>query len=1190
MNGTLLEQDRISRDRLCNGEFDKNFLVSAGAGAGKTYTTVERVFNMLNDPSTGIRPQDIVMITFTVKAATEMKTRLSGKVRAELDRAADPERKAYLSFLMDSLPEMQISTIHSFCKRILNDYPLESGVGFAPRYESEDGEGNGPLILWFDRMWKGGRCPECQRVGLNRDLAQRFMEKLNAFPTAVPQYLDPSSEENQAKFDAVLAECWRLVRAFGDSLGETKPDIFDYRIRNTLLAGEDATDADAIRAARKIAKDGQKVSSWMGKTASKTAPKACEDLRLFLDLREDTEEAVQAVQQVLDIGNTAKGEERRRRIVEAIPLLPEGYREAARMAETLPDAEQLKALCGDIDAMVHAVATDELYKLNREYVKERRENHIVTLSDMLLRAAELVKEHPEVRRKLHEQYRVFFVDEYQDTNPVQTELIFSIAADEYDPDWHQCVPGPGRLFLVGDAKQGIYRFTGADIALWKEAEAVIRKTGGEVVELSRNFRSTPEICEAVTESFGKGKLLAMEDTDYQVEYREMAAHRDPGPAAVFHHVIPVPEGGLTGEDGRRIEGYAAAAEQVAQFILRRVEQGNRFGDFLVLSFYREKHREYTEAFRKYQIPVKFDGLLDISAYRPIRLLNLRVQAVSHPFDERLSFQALCECGEVLPQEWDLFRMNVKKLPPESHLTRFRTVRNLMSHVEELQRLLPPTAMNKKIFRALQMLDDDRKLSQHRDPCAFLDELVEMSDGLFRDAYDAEEYRNQYAALRNVIDTIRENNPPQFTDMAELLNVAATSMLDRMPTLRTDDNYVRLMNLHKVKGLQGKILVFLPGTLRRISPDHYIERTAEETRGWFVLKPPIGTTYNPPDWKEKSELEKEFLRAERTRLRYVALTRAEDEAHFFEFVKDGEKRQTKELAWKGFEGIGNTAEDPDPVPALFAEAPAEETDEENVLVPPGRKEQFDVMAGKPAVRARAFRRVTPSDLDRRAENETVLMIQDADGEEETTDPLEAPGGKSWGSAVHRAAELIVKDSSFTKEAAALAVKQAVTEEFRSELLSRRERDSLQLPEELVSLEQIREWIEKRIADRLAFMTDPASPFRKLLEGAEVHTEMPFAVSVSQRDGEVYTRLAAHASEQQGKRLEISGVIDLALRYPDGSWIVADYKTDRMLPGDMGSREAYAARLEREYGNQLAIYQAVLEYLTGETVRETRILTV
>lgn len=1188
MNDMLLEQDRINRERLSSGDFNKNFLVSAGAGAGKTYTTVERVFNMLNDPSSGIQPQDIVMITFTIKAATELKTRLSAKVRSELEKAKDGERIRYLSWLMDRLPEMQISTIHSFCKRILNDYPLESGVGFAPQYESEDGEGNGPLILWFDKAWKGGKCPECQRIGVSQEMARSFMSTLNQFPTAEPQYADVSLPENAEKFEAVLAECRRMVRAFRDSLGDTKPDIFDYRIRNALLAGDDLTDADAIKAARKIAKDGPDVAEWMGKTARKTAPKACEELRKFLDIKEDTEKALQAMENVLAVGATAKGDDRRNRILDAIPMLEDGYREVACMVETLPDKETLAALCGDIDMMIHSVVSAEICRLNREYVQERHENHVVTLSDMLLRSAELVKNYPDVRQKLHEQYRVFFVDEYQDTNPMQTELIFGIAADEYDPDWRKCVPGPGRLFLVGDAKQGIYRFTGADIALWKEAAEVIEKTGGEVLELSKNYRSTTEICDAVTESFAAGKPLGMENNDYQVEYQEMVADRGHGPAAIWHHVIPVVEEGAETEDGEQIDSYTVAAEQVAQFILRRVrESGNRFGDFLILSFYKEKHNQYTEVFRKYRIPVKFDGRLSISSYRPIELLNLRVQAVTHPFDERLSFRALCECGEVLPQEWDLFRMNVKKLPEETRLTKYRTVRDLMGHTEELRELLPHTPMNRNILRALKMLDDDRKLSQRRDPCAFLDELTEMSDGLFRDEYDAEEYQNQYAALRHIIDRIRDNNPQQFADMADMLNVLATSELDRMPTLRTDDNFVRLMNLHKAKGLQGKIMIFLPGTAKRISPDHSIERNGTETKGWFVLKTPgkNGTAYNPLDWKEHSDPEKEFLKAERTRLRYVALTRAEDEAHFFEFMKNEGKRNTSEFAWKGFEGIGSLAEDP-----LVESDALAESDDGGASVKAGRQEQFEVMAGKTAVRVKTARRVTPSELDKRVENELTLLIQDADGEEEVLDPLEVPGGKSWGSAVHRAAELIVKDGSFTKDAIALAARQAVTEEFQSELLRKKERENLQLPEEIATLDQIRDYLAGQVEDRLSFMMDPASPFRKMLEGAEIYTEMPFAISVNQNDGDIYLRLAGRSNEQQGKRLEVSGKIDLALRYPDGTWAIADYKTDRMLPEDQGSRDAFYARLNREYGNQLEIYRIVLEYLTGETVKGTKILSV
>lgn len=1187
MNEMLLQQDQINRDRLCSRDFDKNFLVSAGAGAGKTYTTVERVLNMLLDPSAGIRPQDIVMITFTIKAATEMKTRLSEKVRKELGKVTDPQRKALLGRLMDSLPEMQISTIHSFCRRILNDYPLESGVGFAPQFESEEGEHGGPLAIWFDRAWNGGRCPECQRIGVKQDLAQRFMENLNRFPTTEPQYDDPAVPENKALFDSVMAECRHLVRAFYESLGDTKPDIFDYRIRNALLAGEDATDAQAIAAARKIAKDGKTVINWMGKKAGKLPTKACEALRCLLDLKEDSEEALETMEKVLLMGEGAKGDDRRARIVEAIPMLPPGYREAALMAEQLPDEEQLKELTENIDKMIHAVVSDEIFRLNREYVQERHENHVITLSDMLIRTAELVREHPEVRAKLHERYKVFFVDEYQDTNPVQTDIIFGIAADQWDPDWHKCVPGQGRLFLVGDAKQGIYRFTGADIALWHEVEEIMQPPVGETLYLNKNYRSTTEICDAVTETFDQGKLLAMEDSEFQVEYREMVANRGHGPEAIWHHVLPCDEEGFTGnpeeEETEQLDPYEVAAEQIAKYIRYRVEHtGNQYGDFLILSFNREFHGQYTDLFRKYEIPIKFDGILDISQYRPVELLNLRVQAVCHPFDERLSFRVLCECGDVMPQEWDLFRMNVKRLPAETNLTRFRKIRDLMGHVEELRRLMPSTPMNKNIFIALKMLDNDRKLSQHREPCAFLDELVEMSDGLFRDEYGSEEFQNQYAALRHIIDKIRENNPQQFMEMADLLNNIATGQLDRMPTLRTDNNYVRLMNLHKVKGLQGKILIFLPSRLKQIRPDHNIIRTGTDSRGWFVLSAGGGAAYNPPDWKEHKEQEAAFLKAERIRLRYVALTRAEDEAHFFEFRKNEGKRQTKEDAWKGFDGIGRTVED------LYPE-PEEKDDagETGVQAETARAEQQGVLAGKVYVKEKHARRVLPSDLDKHFEEETKLQIQDADGEEDV-DPAEVPGGKSWGSVVHRTAELVVKEGIFTQDAIATAAKQAVAEHFSSELLRKRERDNLQLPDEVVTLQDIRDWLSERVAGRLTFMTDASSPFRKLLEDAEVHTEMPFHISMRPEDGDVYHRLAARTNEQGGKRLEITGVIDLALRYPDGSWVIADYKTDRMLPEEQGNRELFESRLDREYSGQLKLYEIILEYLTGEKVRETKIL--
>lgn len=1186
MTLSLTEQDALNRKRLETRDFDMNFLVSAGAGAGKTYTIVERVFNMLVDPDTGIRPQDIVMITFTIKAATEMKTRLNEKLRDELDRSEDPERKALVSRLIGSLPEMQISTIHSFCRRILNDYPLESGVGFAPKYDREEGDLNTADEMWFEKAWNRGLCPECLRLGIKKDAAWKMMSDLSGHPTAVPQYLNPDIEENQSLFDRTMQESRRIIRGLCQSMGEVNPDLLNSLLRDAYLSGEELTDDLAVAAARLIGKNAKDLYWWMGQKAGKMPHKATETLRSLLDVREDTDEDLEKMAALLVKGDGLGKDARRSTILQESGMLSEGYRLAARITEDMPDIEELTELAGDIDRMIHGIVSHEIYRLKQRYAEERRINHQVNHSDSLIRTADLVRDYPAVRQELHDKYKVFFVDEYQDTNPVQTDIIFGIAADVYDKDWRKSVPAPGRLFLVGDAKQGIFRFTGADIALWHEAETFICNNGGEVVVLSRNHRSTPEICTSVSEAFGPGKEMALTGSKYQVGYQEMAAYRNSGPEPVLHHIIPCFE---KDNEDPNLNPYQVAAEQVARYIRYRVDrEGKAYGDFLVLSYYRETHNEYSDAFRKYGIPAKIDAKMSISRFQPILLMNLRVQAVCHPLDERYSFRALCECGNVKPQEWDSFRLDVKQLPPETRLTVYRDTRSLMDHTEELSRLLPDTEKNARILKALQMLNEDRVMSQDLLPCAFLDRMAEKSEGLFREPYDSEEYRNQYAALRHVIDKIRADQPQQFDEMAEILQSVVTASMDRMPTVRADSNFVRLMNLHKVKGLQGKIVIFLPGFVTRVDPDYTVERDGASSKGWFVLKTKGGksTTYNPPDWDVHKKEESEFVKAERIRLKYVALTRAEDEIHFFEFMTDDAHKQAPGYAWRGFEDLGRRGED------VFSET--EETDPENYerFVETVRSKQQDVLVGVSYVKECYSARKTPSAIDKEAEEDESVRVRTALEESDNSDEgIETvPGGRDWGTAVHRAAELVVTEGTFTEESIRAAAVQGVIEQFESELLNRKERMNLQLPDGMVKLEEIRSWLAEQIALRLSFMQDESSDFRQSLKNAEVYTELPFVISLNPADGSVYDRLILCMNVKPGKRVEANGKIDLALRYPDGTWMIVDYKTDRMLPTDQGSKEAFRARLQREYGSQLEIYRIVLEYLTGERVKETKILSV
>ena len=237
-----------------------------------------------------------------------------------------------------------------------------------------------------------------------------------------------------------------------------------------------------------------------------------------------------------------------------------------------------------------------------------------------------------------------------------------------------------------------------------------------------------------------------------------------------------------------------------------------------------------------------------------------------------------------------------------------------------------------------------------------------------------------------------------------------------------------------------------------------------------------------------------------------------------------------------------------------------------------------------------KRVTPSEVDASRLKQEPVKVEEQIGQGHIATAQSRPGGTSWGTAVHRAAELIVSNGCFTADALEAAAMQAVTEVFESVLLSERERAALLLPKDVKTLGQIRKHLAGEIIDSMRFMLDENSGFRKMLKGAVCYPEMPFVISIGTEEKVLFEKLAPLTKVGSESRIDISGKIDLALRYPDGTWRIVDYKTDRMLPCDHDDVQAFRHRLDREYGKQLSTYQAVLEYLTGEKVVEAKLLAI
>ena len=165
---------------------------------------------------------------------------------------------------------------------------------------------------------------------------------------------------------------------------------------------------------------------------------------------------------------------------------------------------------------------------------EMREAGLLSYQDMLFLAAKLVRENASVRRRIHEDIKHFLVDEFQDTDPLQVELIFLLAGEGDAADWREVLLDDAGLFLVGDPKQSIYRFRRADIAIYHEVREKMKALpNGRVLHIQENFRSTPGVVDFVNEAFSRVIAHESENPDVQPEYVELIAHREAAGPAVF---------------------------------------------------------------------------------------------------------------------------------------------------------------------------------------------------------------------------------------------------------------------------------------------------------------------------------------------------------------------------------------------------------------------------------------------------------------------------------------------------------------------------------------------------------------------------------------------------------------------------------------------------------------------------------
>jgi ATP-dependent exoDNAse (exonuclease V) beta subunit len=512
--------------RLIVEAIDDTLVVEAAAGTGKTTELVNRVLRVIAEGRATIR--EIVAVTFTEKAAGELKLRLRQRLEEERRATGDPAVAARFEDAVQNLEEAHVSTIHGFCADLLRERPVEARVDPLFRVLTEGqaerlfGEA---FASWFQARIENP--PEGIRRSLRRG-SRGFrpgeadedgpIERLRRAAFDLAEWRDFPGAWRRPPFDrpSAIAPIVDLVHACASA--SAKPS---YAGDNLFV------DTEPVR---RLSRE------W---TQSALAPLNDANQRVdAMRLRDLPNAELDALEsQLIEL-------RRNRDVKRARKGSGPTYGKGIARAQVLAARDALLAALADFqaraDADLAALLHGELLGCVEQYERLKAREGAMDFLDLLLRARDLIRDNDVVRRHFQARFKRIFVDEFQDTDPLQAELILLLAsADPDETRWQHVVPVPGKLFIVGDPKQSIYRFRRADVDTYLRVCDLLIAAGAARVELRRSFRSVENIQRAVNAAF-----LPLMDGDphrLQAQYVPLERCREDDPDQPSVVVLPVPE-------------------------------------------------------------------------------------------------------------------------------------------------------------------------------------------------------------------------------------------------------------------------------------------------------------------------------------------------------------------------------------------------------------------------------------------------------------------------------------------------------------------------------------------------------------------------------------------------------------------------------------------------------------------------
>ncbi|MFM8857188.1 MAG: UvrD-helicase domain-containing protein, partial [Actinomycetota bacterium] len=1111
--GPTVPADHGERQRI-RTDLGTNLFVEAAAGTGKTTCIVDRLLSLIRTGQA--KPQGIVAVTFTRKAAGELRRRFREELHTQALKTESPDERRRLTEAIDHADSMVIGTIHSFAARLLRERAVDAGVD--PAFTELDDASDRILREQAWRMFAEAAAfthsallTRLEAVGLRLgDLHFAFVNKFADYGDVASW---PAPAAPQPNIQAALTSLAPFVKKIRDASFPPEAERGTDELMNDLeqfVRLYDRTDKASTVAVMELLQTLDRTPKvtqeyWPGtedtdKTRSKAAKDAVKSWKKEWDNVRDT------------IASPCLWEWRAYRY----PTVIEGLLAARERYDSL-----------------------------------RQERGVLSFQDLLCKTVDLLKACAEAREDFRSRYTHILVDEFQDTDPIQADMLLLLCAtDRKEADAMKCVPEPGSLFVVGDPKQSLYRFRRADIVTYNRVKQVFASHGA-ILELTSNFRSRSDLVAFANAMFSSE--FPPKATPASPAFVPATSGRRDAPPSSADPSTPWLSGvralryARSGYEGE--EWVVEEARTIAEFILGAIngrhcvprtesERDARIPfecsakDFLIVARERAHLSIYAAALQAVGLAVDVTGAFGADHADSLRALRGCLAAVADP-DDPVAILAILRGPVFGLSDSDLFEyrqaggsfyggidvpdscstdLQIRCAEAKAALRRWRGWAGRLSVASAVEKIIDDAGL--LLLAACQ----GKTGSGGRAVVGLVQKFLE----------NIRRNRETILSIQDCLDA-----------MDDLLDPDTKTQFDPLTIDPDMDDRVRLMNLHKAKGLEAPVVFLGDFRVRALGdkpedgPSLHVDRTTTPAQGWLSVMRTIGWAKQiiaaPADWQNIWQKERAFEEAERVRVDYVAATRPGTAliVSHFGAVKEATKKPPKpeqfipKGAWERFDQYLASAPDLPPVspPAGAAANGVDDVTPKGAAVDSAHLRQ-EITARIAALAEPTFARISPREV----------LTESAEGLRYTGKGR----GEEWGRVIHKLLELASRMPTCNIEEVARTVLSA--EEVPLAYLS----DAVELVRAIQSSEL---WQESHA-------------------GPQAFAELPFSIQVSGESLGDEARAVAGLSGPPVPTV-IRGVIDRVFEDRDARWRVIDWKTDAVTA-------ASRSKLDDHYRPQVDLY--------------------